>query len=216
MTDSQQTISRQLHSLLLTFAAQLLILAVSSLATARDYYVRESGRDSNDGRTAQTAWATLDRVFQESLAAGDVVYVGGGVYEIQQTVEAGGGNSSGTTRNDDDGDDRDRRRDDDRNRRSRSSRDEGDEDDEDRGSRGNSSNSNRNENGTSSVNTNGRGNGRSGSSSNGNSSSGNNSGGNNSGSGTSGNSAAVTLIGDSTGRFTGDRGRVVLSPRGDG
>jgi len=40
--------------------------------------------------------------------------------------------------------------------------------------------------------------------------------GNNSGSGAAANKAGVTLIGDSTGRFTGDRGRVVLSPRRDG
>ena len=293
------------------FAALFLFCFAPGIAAARDYYVRESGRDSNDGRTPQTAWATLDRVFQESLAAGDVVYVGGGVYEIQQTVEAGGDNSSGTPRNGNDEDDRDRRRDDDeeddergrrqgrdrddddddrrrdrdeeadddderRNRRDRdddedeeddrrgrnsdrdeddrrgrnSSRDDDDEDDHDRRSRSSRDDDddddrdredrersrNRNENGTSSENNSGRGssrsnsnngnspssnsgsngNGGSGSSSNGNSSSGNNSGGNNSGSGTSGNSSAVMLIGDSTGRFTGDRGRVVLSPRSDG
>jgi hypothetical protein len=129
-----------------------------------------------------------------------------------------------------DDDDEDERDEDDRDRRSRSSRDEEDEEDDEDERRGNSSN-NRNENGTSSENNSGRGNGRSNSNngnsssnnsgSNGNSRSGSSSNGNsstenNSGTGTSGNSSAITLIGDSTGRFTGDRGRVVLSPRGDG
>lgn len=283
MTDSLQRQTGLLRHLSLTFAAQLMILSVPAVATARDYYVRESGRDSNDGRTPRTAWATLDRVFQERLTAGDVVYVGGGVYEIQQTVEAGGGDSRGTSRDREDDDERGRRRgrdrdddddddtdeederrgrnsdrddddeedrrgrrsrrdddddegdepdEDDRGRRSRNSRD--DEDDDDRGNR--RSSSNRNENGTNRESNSGRGNGRSSSSrrsssNNGNSSSnnsgsngngrsdsssnGNSSSGNNSGTGTSGNAATVTLIGDSTGHFTGDRGRVVLSPRSD-
>ncbi len=96
MTDLLQTQRGRLRSQFAAFAALFLVLSVPGIAAARDYYVRESGRDSNDGRTPQTAWATLDRVFQESLAAGDVVYVGGGVYEIHQTVEADGDNSSST------------------------------------------------------------------------------------------------------------------------
>lgn len=284
-------------------------------AAARDYYVRQSGRDSNDGRTAQSAFVTLGRVFQETLVAGDVVYVGGGVYEIEQTITAGSGNTQNLLNNrnrDDehDGEDRSGRNSDrdeeDRNGDSRGSNRDDDRSrgssrngDDDRGSRGREGSSNssgrgsssqressqrgsssgRNENGASSERNSGRGRGGQSNSNSDHSSnrsspdgdgrgSGRNSGRNsdddrgsssrsgsssrkadsrsgntgresrsrsgsrnssspnrgsssaNGGSGlqsdTQANADAVTLIGDASGRFTGDRGRVVLSPQADG
>jgi len=38
------------------------------------YYVSNSGNDSNDGKTPETAWATISRVNQENLSVGDAVF----------------------------------------------------------------------------------------------------------------------------------------------
>jgi hypothetical protein len=286
----------------------LMLVVLVSLALAdgrviaRDYYVRQSGRNSNDGRTPQTAWATLDRVFEETLLPGDTVYVGGGAYLIQRTIAADGGGTPsqpdgrddrrdddrrdddrrdddrrdddrrdddrrGTGRKDDnrdkggdrrsrrdDDDDKDKRdrngrsrlvderdrddeREDDRERRSsslrssgrsssRSGRDSGsrfssdDDDDDDDDERGNRRTSRSRE--RSSRSRSGSGNsqrvlsisGNSGRGRGSNSNGGSSNGG--SGSEAESGSTVVTFVGDSSGRFTGDRGRIVLSPQADG
>jgi len=46
---------------------------------ATTYYVRESGNDSNDGLSADTAFRTIDKATGD-LGPGDVVYVGAGAY----------------------------------------------------------------------------------------------------------------------------------------
>jgi hypothetical protein len=42
--------------------------------TGTKYYVSNSGNDSNDGKTPQTAWATIDKVNAASLKPGDGVF----------------------------------------------------------------------------------------------------------------------------------------------
>jgi hypothetical protein len=51
----------------------LLILAFPAVASAATYYVRSGGDDSADGRTPETAWATVDKVNSYSFGAGDSV-----------------------------------------------------------------------------------------------------------------------------------------------
>lgn len=67
-----------LRRLLLT---SLIVIVTSVSANARDFYVRRNGNDSRAGTSAATAWASLKRVSQETLAIGDTVYVGAGTYD---------------------------------------------------------------------------------------------------------------------------------------
>ncbi len=67
-----------LRQLLLTV---MVILTSASIADARNFYVRKTGNDARAGTSASTAWASLKRVSQETLAVGDVVYVGAGTYD---------------------------------------------------------------------------------------------------------------------------------------
>ena len=165
------------------FCLTLAVLAIFSLAAdrtlARDFYVRQSGRNSNDGRTAQTAWATLDRVFEETLLPGDTVYVGGGAYQVQQTITADGGSalipsngrdddedergrSNNGRSNDDEDDERDRdEEDEDERGRSGSSSRRGGSSQSGSGNSQRGSSSNRNVNGTRSGNNSGQGRGSS-------------------------------------------------------
>jgi hypothetical protein len=56
------------------------------------YYVRVSGDDAADGLSAANAWQTVDKA-ANTLAAGDWVYVGAGVYD-EQVSPAGDGTST--------------------------------------------------------------------------------------------------------------------------
>lgn len=138
----------------------------TSAATARDFYVRESGRDSKDGRTPRNAWATLERVFQEQFAPGDTVYVGGGVYEVQQVITVDGAGASN-----------------DQGKKNKQGKNKGKGKDKGKGKSKDQGKSKNNRNSNSDTQT---------------------------------TATTVTLIGDSTGRFTGDRGPVVVSPKNDG
>jgi hypothetical protein len=51
-------------------------------AHADVYYVRADGRDSNNGLSPESAFASLDR-FAEVARAGDTVYIGAGTYDTQ-------------------------------------------------------------------------------------------------------------------------------------
>jgi hypothetical protein len=58
-----------------------------------EYFVRTSGNDGYDGLTPATAFATPARAAQLA-AAGDVVWIGGGVYHDTQMAPASGANGS--------------------------------------------------------------------------------------------------------------------------
>lgn len=52
-----------------------------------NYFIRQSGSDSNAGTSAGAAWATLGKALNAGgVAAGDIVYVGAGVYREQITI----------------------------------------------------------------------------------------------------------------------------------
>ena len=53
------------------------------------YYVRKTGSDSNAGTSAGAAWLTIDKA-ANSVAAGDTVYVGAGVYRELVTMDTSG------------------------------------------------------------------------------------------------------------------------------
>lgn len=211
-------------------------------ADARDFYVRQSGRDSNDGLSPRRAWKTLERVFQERFAPGDIVYVGGGTYDVEQVTATpnGSDSTSSTDRDQNDRGNSDRNRRNDRNNgwggRDRNTNRNRDRDRWSRGGSSRGSSTNRDQGGQSRS---GSGNSRwSGITQRINNNRGldrNNSRGwlgridwsrfgrrDNSGRDTTSRRedsdtetlngySSVTLIGDSTGRFTGDRGRVVLT-----
>jgi len=64
-----------------TTALLAAMLAASWLAAAADtYYVRQSGNDQNDGKTAKTAFKTVQRAAQV-LNYGDNVVIGPGTYK---------------------------------------------------------------------------------------------------------------------------------------
>ena len=54
-------------------------LGASTYAIADDYFVRKSGNDSNNGKSPDNAFLTIDRA-ANLLRAGDTVYVGAGTY----------------------------------------------------------------------------------------------------------------------------------------
>lgn len=53
------------------------------------YYVRKTGSDGAAGTSAGTAWLTIDKA-ANTVAAGDDVYVGAGVYREQVTMDTAG------------------------------------------------------------------------------------------------------------------------------
>jgi hypothetical protein len=57
----------------------VVFLFVVRSALATDYYIRESGSDSNNGLTPESAFASLDR-FDGIAQPGDTVYIGAGTY----------------------------------------------------------------------------------------------------------------------------------------
>jgi len=62
-----------------------LFMAVASVLSAQTtYYLSENGDDNNTGESASQAWATIDRLNQQSLSAGDsVLFEQGGVFRGQ-------------------------------------------------------------------------------------------------------------------------------------
>ena len=62
-----------------------------------DYYVRKTGSDANDGTNPTTqAWLTIDKA-ANTVATGDTVYVGAGVYRELVTIDANGTSGSPIT-----------------------------------------------------------------------------------------------------------------------
>ncbi|HZN41879.1 MAG TPA: Ig-like domain-containing protein, partial [Planctomycetota bacterium] len=53
------------------------------------YYVRKTGSDSNAGTTPATAWLTLGKA-ENTMVAGDIVYVGAGTYAEALVIQANG------------------------------------------------------------------------------------------------------------------------------
>lgn len=60
------------------------------------YYIRKTGNNSNNGTSPSTAWATLAKALAtgSTVAAGDIVYVGSGVYHEAVTVAVSGSSGS--------------------------------------------------------------------------------------------------------------------------
>lgn len=60
------------------------------------YYVRKTGSDGAAGTAAGTAWLTVDKA-ANTVAAGDTVYVGGGVFRELVTMDTAGSSGSPIT-----------------------------------------------------------------------------------------------------------------------
>ena len=60
------------------------ILLFPRILGATTYYVRVTGNDGNSGTSPAQAWATIDQA-ANTMVAGDVVYVGAGVYTEEVT-----------------------------------------------------------------------------------------------------------------------------------
>ena len=73
-----------------TLAVALLLLAAVAPGEATEYFVRTSGDDANDGTSPATAFLTPDRA-AKFVAAGDTVYIGGGVHtgKVTQAYRSG-------------------------------------------------------------------------------------------------------------------------------
>ncbi len=76
--------------------AILLFLALSSMASAADYYISPSGNDSNNG-TINSPFFTLNKAWSV-VRAGDVIYARGGIYKFnsRQNLTGKKGTSSDT------------------------------------------------------------------------------------------------------------------------
>lgn len=57
------------------------------------YYVRKNGNDSNAGTSTGAAWLTVDKA-ANTVAAGDTVYIGAGVYRELVTMDTAGSSGS--------------------------------------------------------------------------------------------------------------------------
>lgn len=64
------------------------IQGVASIAVgAQNYYVRKTGKDTNDGLTPATAWQSIGKALgADGISEGDTVYIGAGVYRETITV----------------------------------------------------------------------------------------------------------------------------------
>lgn len=57
------------------------------------YYVRKSGSDGNAGTSSGTAWLTIDHA-ANNVSAGDIVWIGAGVYREEVTIDTSGTSGS--------------------------------------------------------------------------------------------------------------------------
>lgn len=72
-----------------------LAVGISVTTEAATYYVRNGGSDSEDGRSHEAAWATVDKVNSHAFSPGDVVlFYEGDVWKGTQLVVDWGGTSS--------------------------------------------------------------------------------------------------------------------------
>lgn len=72
-----------------SFAMVVLMLLFSGNAMAKDVYLSSTGSDENDGKTAETAWATLEKAAARgTFNAGDVLHVSGTIKVNALTVNA--------------------------------------------------------------------------------------------------------------------------------
>ncbi len=72
-----------------TVVAFLLSTSLSSAAHARDWYVSPKGDDAHDGSSLATAFRTLQKA-ERAVRPGDVVLIGGGVYEGDRSAKGEG------------------------------------------------------------------------------------------------------------------------------
>lgn len=73
----------------ITVGLMSLMAAIS--ANAQTYYVSNSGNDANSGLTEETAWATVERVNNQALKAGDeILFEAGGVWSGCLRIDASG------------------------------------------------------------------------------------------------------------------------------
>ncbi len=68
----------------------VVLLAGAAPALATTYYVRKTGNDNHNGQTPATAWKTLSNLDDDTLVAGDLVYIGAGTYSEELELEIPG------------------------------------------------------------------------------------------------------------------------------
>src|SRR5690606_40211419 len=72
------------------------LLALASVASAETYYVRNGGNDNADGRSHETAWATIGKVNGRALKPGDqVLFHAGDVFKDDVLTIASSGTRIG-------------------------------------------------------------------------------------------------------------------------
>jgi hypothetical protein len=71
--------SKLMKRAVIAFLLGAVFLSAAEVADARDYFVRTSGDDNNDGRKARNAFKTLKRAAQIASRE-DTIYVGGGTH----------------------------------------------------------------------------------------------------------------------------------------
>lgn len=73
-----------------------LILALSAPAQSSTYYMSRSGKDTNSGTSWSQAWLTIDKL-NNSMRAGDTVFIGTGIWYNSQIRPPAGGTASDRT-----------------------------------------------------------------------------------------------------------------------
>jgi len=74
----------------------LIFLSLLQLANATNYYVSASGKDSNNGKTIQDAWATLQKA-ADTMIGGDTCFVADGTYNQDIKINRSGSESGALT-----------------------------------------------------------------------------------------------------------------------
>ncbi len=78
-----RTVHRMLAASLLTLVT---LAATAASSRAATYYVRQTvGNDQNDGLSPEKAWKNITKL-SNAMQAGDIVYIGPGLYREQITV----------------------------------------------------------------------------------------------------------------------------------
>jgi hypothetical protein len=78
------------NKILLKAVCCIVLVLLSSLSYAADYYVRKGATGSNNGTNWINAWNEMDQIVWASISAGDTIWLAGGTYNKHLSVTASG------------------------------------------------------------------------------------------------------------------------------